>query len=87
MAVEANEVYDFLILYGGGSAFNTIYALSRSAVFAPSYATMFDSFVTDTGFSVPIYQVPQPSTCFYGGPGQSPPLISPVDPEKMTGVW
>lgn len=87
MAVTVDGVYDFLILYGGGDAFNAIYALSRSSTLLPSYASMFDAFIAETGFNVPIYTIPQPSTCDYGGPGQSPPLVSPINVDQMTGVW
>lgn len=79
--------YDFAILYGGGSAYNALYGISRSPVFNDTYAIMFDSFVKSTGFDIPIYTVPQPSTCFYGGPGQSPPIVENVNPAQITGVW
>jgi lipocalin len=79
--------YDFAILYGGGAAYESVFALTRVPTMSATYAAAFDNFLSSTGFTVPIYKVPQPASCIYGGPGQSPVLVNNLDLSKYTGLW
>ena len=89
MAVEKDGTYDFIILTNGGvpgqTEFTTVFALSRSPTFA--YGTEWTDFLTKTGFTNEIYEVPHPPDCYYGGPGVSPDVLDTVDLKKLSGFW